>query len=120
MSSEIPLDVAKAIHRLRSEAREKNRLADELHRVYTGRDPQQITFDDRENSFGIGPKVPSVVTAELIVEFLRENDKKAARLNELARFFNVPVAHIKTVVESSNGKLFIPDWRGWVKPSKHK
>lgn len=117
MSAEIPPDIAKAISRLRTEAKEKFRIADELYRTYTGQDPQQGTLMPENDGLGPRRDVPSVVTVDTILERVR---KKSARAKDLAKFLGVSEERIAELVAGSGGRLSIPDWRGWVKVGKHK
>jgi hypothetical protein len=117
MSNEIPLDVAKAIARLRSEAREKMRIADDLERNYTGEDPKQRNLLANDSSLGPRRDIPSVVTVDTLIDYLKG---KGGRPFELAKHFDVSEERIRDIIASSGGKLTIPDWRGWVKLGKHK
>jgi len=116
----IPYEISKTISRLRNEAKEKLRIADELQRLYTGEDPNQTTLPSvvggKFHGGGVGPPIPSA-TVESLIEYVKVKNR---RLPELARDFNVSSEQIKKLVSESKGKLTIPDWRGWVKLGTHK
>ena len=116
MNATIPSEVSKTITRLRADAKEKNRLADDLERIYTGEDPKQSQMAQSGGALILPDGVPASVTVETLVEAVR---KKGGRTIHLAKRLKVSEERIKELVATSNGKLFIPDWRGWVK-LKHK
>lgn len=113
MSTAIPPDVIKTIARLRAEGREKLRLADDLERNYTGDDPKQASLlPVGRDGFFAATSLISEPNVENLTQYLR---KRGARLADLAKAFNVTEDKMKAVIAGSHGKLFIPDWRGWVK-----
>ena len=116
MNPIIPADVAKAIDRLRAEAQSKWKLADELERNYTGQEPSQMMI----MSGGLRISMPESNTPLTIEKLIDTVKQKGGRATHLAKRLKVPESKIHELVAASNGRLFIPDWRGWVKLSKHK
>jgi hypothetical protein len=114
MSHSIPPDVRRTIQLLRYEAkvaRDKERLADELERIY-GKGIAEATGDDSSSSAsssgGEGSRQASV---QSIKDFLNE---RGARPKDLADYFGVTVPEIQVLINESGGELKIAD-RGWVK-----
>ena len=100
----MPAEVAKTIALLRSEAMEKTRLADDLERNFSREDPLQMKLEQQA--------VGSALTVDGLIDAVRT---KGGRVIHLAARLRVPEERIKELVAASHGKLFIPDWRGWVK-----
>lgn len=114
----IPPDIQKTVARLRNEAAEKMRLADDIERHYTGEDPKQrvIRTVERDGFFPASELVDEA-TVESLIAYLKN---KSGRPFDLAKAFHVSEEKINQLISSSGGKLTIPDWRGWVKLGKHK
>lgn len=111
MNAMIPPDVTKAIERLRAEAQAKWKLADELERNYTGQEPSQTMIMPGGLRLSM-PESNAPLTVEKLIDAVRE---KGGRASHLARRLKVSETKIRELVQDSGGRLFIPDWRGWVK-----
>ena len=109
----IPSEISKTIDRLRAEANEKLRLADELYRIYSGDDSKEkIMSSLQRGGFFPDSEIISEANLDSLIDYLK---KRGARVSDLAEAFHVPAKKITDLIESSEGKLFIHDWRGWVK-----
>ena len=115
-SASIPSEVSKTIDRLRSEAKAKLRLADELERNYTGEEPRQFLVSTDGITLPLPRESASPLTVERLIDAVREKGGRAAHLAERLK---VSESRIRELVDASGGRLYIPDWRGWVK-ARHK
>lgn len=109
---QVPLEIQKTIALLRSEAQEKNALADALERTY-GLTPVKFKRLDQPKP-SIDEAEP-VSAPELTVDAIRARIRQqGSRPKNLAQYFNVPVDEIMKVLESKDSNLVVAE-RGWVK-----